>query len=218
MTSGILELMMFGDGALSFQEFIMNEPLPLARIQDAIFEFLRGRDDAVMFGAQAVNAYVKEWRMTEDVDILSTRGPELAEELRKFLNERFHIAVRTRKIRGGIGYRVYQIQKPENRHLADVRPVAEFPPSRRINGILVPNPEQVVANKVRAYAQRLGSPKSFTDRRDLAVLLLTFPDLKVSDGAVRERLVADGAGTNAYEAWDEIVRQPIVIQNEDDKF
>ncbi len=66
---------MFGDGPLSFQEFVMREPHPLATIHDAVLEFLRGRDDAALFGAQAVNAYVDEMRMTQDVDILSTRAP-----------------------------------------------------------------------------------------------------------------------------------------------
>ena len=51
---------MFGDGSLTFREFVMREPLPLATIHDAVLEFLRGRDDAVLFGAQAVNAYVDE--------------------------------------------------------------------------------------------------------------------------------------------------------------
>jgi hypothetical protein len=77
--------MMFGDGSLTFREFIMREPLPLATIQDAVLEFLRGRTDAVLFGAQAVNAYVDEPRMTQDVDILSPRAAELAEELRAYL-------------------------------------------------------------------------------------------------------------------------------------
>src|SRR5213078_571873 len=100
---------MFGDGALSFREFAMREPLPLATIHDAILEFLRGREDAVLFGAHAVNAYVSEPRMTQDVDIASTRAEEWAEELRAFLNQRFHIAVRVRTVRGGIGYRIYQV-------------------------------------------------------------------------------------------------------------
>ena len=65
---------MLGDGVLAFREFAMQEPLPLATIQDAVLEFLRNRDDAVLFGAQAVNAYVDAWRMTEDVDILSPRA------------------------------------------------------------------------------------------------------------------------------------------------
>ncbi len=73
---------MFGDGALTFAEFAMHEPVPLAIVHDAVLEFLREMDDAVLFGAQAVNAYVDEPRMTQDVDIVSTRAAELAEELR----------------------------------------------------------------------------------------------------------------------------------------
>ena len=58
----------------------MGEQLPLATIHDAVLEFLRGRDDAVVFGAQAVNAYVSEPRMSQDIDLVSTRATELAEE------------------------------------------------------------------------------------------------------------------------------------------
>ena len=39
---------MFGDGSLTFREFAMREPLPLATIHDAVLEFLRGRTDAVL--------------------------------------------------------------------------------------------------------------------------------------------------------------------------
>src|SRR5437762_13144512 len=102
---------MFGDGALTFREFAMREPLPLATIHDAVLDFLRGRDDAVLFGAQAVNAYVRDARMTEDVDVLSPRAAELAEEIRDYLHERFHIAVRIRTVRDGIGLRIYQVRK-----------------------------------------------------------------------------------------------------------
>src|SRR5262249_33747281 len=119
---------MFGDGSLTFHEFAMREPLPLATIHDAVLEFLRGRKEAVLYGAHAVNAYVKESRLTQDVDVMSTRGREFAEDLRAFLNKKFHIAVRVREIREGLGYRIYQVRKPENRHLVDVRPVEEFPP------------------------------------------------------------------------------------------
>ena len=38
---------MFDTGSLTFQEFIMSEALPLATIQEAVLEFLRGREDAV---------------------------------------------------------------------------------------------------------------------------------------------------------------------------
>src|SRR5437773_6215459 len=109
-------------GTLTFEEFAMREQLPLATIHDAVLEFLRGRDDAVLFGAQAVNAYVSEPRMTQDIDLLSPRAPELAEELRDYLNKRFHVAVRVREIGEGRGYRLFQVQKSGNRHLVDLRP------------------------------------------------------------------------------------------------
>src|SRR5262245_54444231 len=166
---------MFGDGALSFREFAMREPLPLATIHDAVLEFLRGRDDAVLFGAQAVNAYVSEPRMTQDVDVASTRAEELAEELRKYLNQRFHIAVRVREVRGGIGYRVYQVRKPENRHLVDVRPVEALPPAQRVRKVLVAEPSELIANKVCSMVGRQHKAKGIIDKADLYRLLLTFP-------------------------------------------
>ncbi|MCH7989790.1 MAG: hypothetical protein IID46_11670 [Planctomycetes bacterium] len=55
------------------------------RLHDAVLDFLRGRDDAVLYGAQAVNAYVDEPRMTQDVDILSPRAAELVQEIREFI-------------------------------------------------------------------------------------------------------------------------------------
>jgi hypothetical protein len=59
---------MFGDGSLSFQEFATREPLPLASIHDAVLEFLRGKDDAVLFGAQAVNDYVDAQNISAETD------------------------------------------------------------------------------------------------------------------------------------------------------
>jgi hypothetical protein len=56
-------LLMFDAGVLTFLEFMMREPLPLATLQNAVLEFLRDRDDVVVFGAQAVNAYVDEPRI-----------------------------------------------------------------------------------------------------------------------------------------------------------
>ena len=85
---------MLNAGVLTFQEFAMREPLPLATVHEAVLEFLRGREDVVVFGATAVNAYVSEPRMTQDIDLMSPRASELADELRAFLSDRFHIAVR----------------------------------------------------------------------------------------------------------------------------
>jgi hypothetical protein len=210
--------MMFGDGSLSFQEFIMGEPLPLATIQEAVLEFLRGRDDAALYGSQAVNAYVSESRMTQDVDIMSVRAVEFAKELRTFLNKRFHIAVRVRAVLEGLGYRIYQVQKPKNRHLVDIRPVEAFPPTERIENVLVVAPAELIAGKVRAFHQRRGKPKAFTDRRDLAVLLLTFPELKRDLGPVRDRLEAAAAGPEILAAWQQIVAEDILPEDEDEEF
>ncbi|NOH03907.1 MAG: nucleotidyl transferase AbiEii/AbiGii toxin family protein [Chloroflexi bacterium] len=207
---------MFGTGSLTFQEFMMSESLPLATLQEAILDFLRGRDDAVIFGAQAVNAYVPEPRMSQDIDLLSTRAAELAEELRAHLSGRFHIAVRVREVSDGRGYKLYQIQKPANRHLADIRLVDALPPFRRIAEVLVASPEELIALKVIAYYQRRGQPKSGTDWRDVAMLLLSFPELKTENGAVAERLRAEHAGDDVMNLWAELVRQE--IQPEDDDY
>ena len=212
------ETHVFGDGALTFREFVMGEPLPLATIHDAVLEFLRGRDDAVLYGAQAVNAYVDEPRMTQDVDILSPRAAELAEEIRQYLSERFHIAVRVRSVRGGIGYRVYQIRKPQNRHLVDVRPVAKLPNASRVDEVLVLGPEDLIASKFISYWQRRGKPKAGTDWRDIAELLLKFPDLKREEGPVRERLESAGADEMALTAWNDLVSQEILPEDEDGEF
>src|SRR5216117_1055469 len=118
---------MFGDGPLTFQEFMMREPLPLATIHDAVLEFLRGRDDAVLFGAQAVNAYVGEPRMTQDVDLLSPRAAQLAQELRDLLRDRFQVAVRVQEIGEGRGYRLFQVREAGDRDLVDIRPVETMP-------------------------------------------------------------------------------------------
>jgi hypothetical protein len=209
---------MFGDGALTFREFAMGEPHPLAVIHDAVLEFLRGRNDAVLYGAQAVNAYVTESRMTQDVDVASTRAAELAQEIRAFLHKRFRIAVRVREVKGGIGYRIYQVKKPENRHLVDVRPVDALPPAKRVKRVLVVTPAELIANKTMAYTHRRGKPKAGTDWRDLAMLLLKFPELKTNEGPVAQRLRASAASAEVFEVWNELVAQDIQPEDEDDEF
>jgi len=206
---------MFGDGSLTFQEFAMGEQLPLATIHDAVLEFLRGRDDAVLYGAQAVNAYVTDSRMTQDVDIASTQGADLAEELRRYLNKRFHIAVRVRTVRGGIGYRIYQVRRPQNRHLVDVRPVETLPPAKRVKKVLVVVPEELIANKVMSMVGRQHKAKGIMDKADLYRLLLAFPELKTVHGPVAERLQAGGASTEVWAAWKELVSQEILPEDED---
>jgi hypothetical protein len=209
---------MFGDGALTFQEFAMREPHPLAVIHDAVLEFLRGRDDAVLYGAQAVNAYVKEPRMTQDVDIAATAPEEFAAGLCKFLNKKFHIAVKTREVRDGLGYRIYQVQKPKNRHLVDIRPVKDLPPANRVKKILVVTPAELIANKPTSMCQRKHKPKGLIDQADLFRLLLAFPELKSVEGPVADRLRAGQASAEMLATWKEIVGQEILPEDEDDKF
>jgi hypothetical protein len=196
----------------------MREPLPLAAIHEAVLEFLRGREDAVLFGAQAVNAYVAEPRMSQDIDLVSTRAVELAEELREHLSERFHIAIRVRAIGDGKGYRLFQIQKPRNRHLVDLRTVESLPHAERIEDVLVTSPPDLIAQKVISYHARRGQPKAGTDWRDLAMLLLTFPELKQEQGAVSEVLKSIGANEEVMKTWVEFVVQDIVEPEEDGEF
>jgi len=194
---------MFSAGTLSLREFIIGEVLPLATLQRAILEFLRGRDDAVVFGAQAINAYVSEPRSTQGIDLLSSRAEPLAEELRAYLAERFHIAVRVRRLDTSLDYRVDQLQKPRSRHLVDIRGTDNMPASQRLADILVIAPAQLIATKVIAFSRRKGQPKSGTDWRDVAILLLTFPELKCHPSPVTDALQAGGATEVDIQIWTE---------------
>lgn len=196
----------------------MGEQLPLAIIHEAVLEFLRDRNDAVIFGAQAVNAYVSEPRMTQDIDLLSSRAAELAEELRDHLNQQFHIAVRVREIGEGKGYRLYQVQKAGNRHLVDLRSVNKLPAARRIAQVLVLEPAELIASKVISFCSRRGQPKSGTDWRDLAMLLLTFPELKSESGPVTDHLQDAGAGAEVMKAWNELIATDFQSADEDEEF
>jgi hypothetical protein len=209
---------MFGAGVLTFREFMMRERLPLATVQQAVLEFLRGRNDVVVFGAQAVNAYVKEPRMTHALDLLSTHADVVARELRDALRQRFHIALRVRRVSGGRGLRVFQVRKSGNRHLVDIQAVETLPLAERIAGVLVMAPAELIASKVIAYHQRRGQPTSGTDWRDLAMLLLTFPNLKRDPGPVSERVHAAGADKEVLAAWKALVAQEIRAPEEDEDF
>ena len=160
----------------------MREPLPLATIQAAVLDFLRHREDVVVFGAQAVNAWVNELWMTQDIDLMSPRASELATEICTLLSEQFSIAVRIREVKAGVGFRIYQLLK--GRHLVDIRSVDVLPLAERVEGVLVIAPTALLAQKVIAYRRRQGKPKAGTDWRDIAMLLLAFPALKASPDLV----------------------------------
>jgi len=209
---------MFGDGSLTFREFAVRERVPLATIQDAVLRFLRGRGDAAVFGAQAVNAYVDEPRMTQDVDVLSTDAEKLAEQLRLYLHDRFQMAVRVRSVAQGAGYRLYQVRKPTNRHLVDVRSVNELPACTRLRKVLILAPAELIARKVLSMISRPKTPKGLTDAADLRRLLLRFPELKVVEGSVADSLGRMSAPGEALDAWQELVAEEIVPEDEDAGF
>lgn len=204
---------MLNADVLTFQEFVKHETLPLSQIHGAVLEFLQGRDDVVLFGAQAVNAYVSEPRMTQDVDLLSTRAQEFSEELRDYLSEKFKIAVRVREVAQGKGFRVYQKRKEGNRHFADVRLVSQLPESEKIEDIRILSPIELIVSKLISFQSRYGNPKSWTDRRDLAVLLLQFPELK---NKVAEHLRIKNVSEKILEVWSEIENHEFRFEDEDD--
>ena len=206
---------MLNADVLSFQEFVTREPLPLSTIQGAVLEFLQGREDAVLFGAQAVNAYVSEPRATQDVDVMSNRAHEFAEELRSYLSDRFHIAVRIREVREK-GLRIFQVRKEGNRHLVDVRIEVNLPDHEAVEKIQVLTPVEMIVSKILSYESRRGKPKAGTDWRDLAMLLNRFPELKERNGVVSGILAEREASEFATEFWNGLVSQDFSVDEDDD--
>jgi hypothetical protein len=202
------------DGPLSFREFMTHEETPLATIFREVLQWLAGRNDAVLFGAHAVNAYCEVERMTHDVDLLSTNSTSLAEEIRGHLANRFHIAVRVHVVSAD-ALRVYQVREPKNRHLVDIRQIDQLPEYCDIAGVHVIAPAELVARKVLAMAARHARPKGATDLADVERLLLAFPDLKIQQGLVAERLRALGASPAAMRAWMETVERTIEADDEE---
>ncbi len=191
-----------------------HEELPLATLFRDLLTYLGGRTDAVLFGAQAVNAWCEPPRMTADIDLLSTNATVLAEQIREHLSSTFHIAMRVREVVPG-GFRVYQLQKPKNRHLVDVRQVAELPPHRAIDGVQVALPAELVAMKVVAIAKRAGKVKAISDRLDLHRLLNAFEELRDHEGDVTKRLRADGASEAIVAMWRELASERIAPDDDE---
>ena len=98
-------------------------------------------------------------------------------------------------------------------HLIDVRLVAEFPDTETIEDIQVLSPVELIISKVISYHSRRGKPKSGTDWRDLAMLLLRFPELKEKVSAI---LRAKNVGESVLETWTEIASQDFQFEDEDE--
>lgn len=118
----------------------------------------------------------------------------------------------------GRGYRLYQVQKSGNRYLVDLRSVKRLPLTQRIEQILIMAPAELVASKMISYHQRRGKPKAGTDWRDLALLLLKFPELKSNSGLVVDCLQASGVEAEIFTVWQEIVATEIKPEEDEDEF
>ncbi|MDQ3033453.1 MAG: hypothetical protein M3Y87_13625 [Myxococcota bacterium] len=199
--------MLLFDAPLTFSEFMTHEDVPLADVFREVLTFLRARPDAVLFGAQAVNAYCDPPRMTADIDVLSTAPVELADAIRAHIANRFHIAMRVREAGDGAGLRVYQLRKPKNRHLVDVRGVSSLPPYRIIEGVRVIEPGALAAMKASAIAARSAREKGLSDRLDLTRLLRTFPELRAPARITELSHLHGLAGAAA--AWTEVASTPL---------
>jgi hypothetical protein len=110
------------------------------------------------------------------------------------------------------------MQKTGNRHLVDVRPVDALPESQTIEDIRVLTPAELIAYKVISYNSRRGKPKAGTDWRDLAMLLLTFPELKSNSGKVNEILQTLEASEEVKNEWRDLVAQVISLPDDDSEF
>ena len=112
-------------------------------------------------------------------------------------------------------YPVFQVREPRNRHLVDLRTVTRVPKAQLIEGLLVLRPDELVARKVIAHTRRRGQPKAGTDWRDIATLLLRFPELKSVTSEVAERLAELGAARDVFDDWKDIVARPIESEKDD---
>jgi hypothetical protein len=141
--------------------------------------------------------------MTQDVDLMSTQGSEIAELIHAEVHQRLNIAVRVRSVANEKGFRVYQLRSPTDRHLVDVRQVDMLLPSSEFEGILVVDPDELVVLKLISLASRLNTPKGMTDRADLLRLLLKFPEFRTNRGIIDMILVRQEAPVDVVTLWNQ---------------
>jgi hypothetical protein len=206
---------MLADYSLTLQEFSMANEVTLGEIHRVVLNFLQNRNDAIVFGAQAVNLYVDEPRMTQDVDVMSTIAAELAELIRSEVHQKLNIATRVRSVSNERGFRVDQLRSPSNRHLVDVRQVDELLPSRSIEGILVVEPEELVVLKLFSLASRPNTPKGMTDRADLLRLLLAFPEYRSNSVKIHSLLEKREAPDEVMAIWESVISSEIQPDSDD---
>jgi hypothetical protein len=204
------------DAPLTLREYVTHEEVPLATIFREVFTFIAGRDDVVVFGAHAVNAYVEPERMTQDIDLLSLRARDLSEEIREHLGRKLTIAVRVREVLQNTGFRVYQLRSPKNRHLVDLRQTDALPESREIERVKIVAPASLLAMKVVSAAHRRGAEKGLSDRLDAHRLLNAFPELRAETGQVADRIAALAKEPAVADLWRELVHERLEGEADDE--
>jgi hypothetical protein len=202
---------------LTAAEYHMRETLPIFLIQEAIFEFCRGQPDIAIYGAQAVNLYVANARMTQDVDILCVNPAAVAAAMARRLGEVFQVAIRVREFRPGLAYRIFQLRAEGNRHLADAR-LAEFPLTDVVeqDGIRYVGLALLTALKVTALVKRKLAPKGATDLADVRRILLGHPELRQDEGDVARAIRLVGGADPELRQWHTLLAEPAVSDEESD--
>jgi hypothetical protein len=198
---------------LTLSEYLMKEPVPLHRVHEAIFDFCRRWHDAVIFGAQAVNAHLPEAgaRMTQDVDILSVHPEQTARALADALRAQLQIATRVREVVLGKGFRVYQKRESGSRHLADVRLLEFDAESVKRDGVVYVGLALLVAMKLAAATRRGNTAKGLTDLVDLRRLLAAHPELSGDarlDAAIATATGSAAGAAAAKDMWRSILSAP----------
>ena len=111
---------------------------------------------------------------------------------------------------------MYQLRSPKNRHVCDLRGVAELPPYETHGGFRVLAPLDLIAMKVVSLASRRLQPKGATDLADLRRLLLAFPDVRSGEtDVIAPRIAQLTSGPAALETWREL-RAASIEPDEDD--
>ena len=196
---------------LTLHEFNQIMDVSLSDIQRSLLTFLQKRSDVVIFGAYAVNAYLKpsEVRMTTDIDIQALQGQLLVAQISDRLRQEFYIATRSREVKSNQAWRIYQVLKSGNRHLVDIRQVDRLPEFEVINQIQVLSPLELIISKIISAYARQNQPKGFSDLRDLYSLILTFPQLvnQIKIPSENERI---------RDFWNDVQLQQIAFPQSDE--
>jgi len=80
------------------------------------------------------------------------------------------------------------------------------------------SPSELIASELISYCRRRGKPKSGSDWRDIAILLLTFPTVKTDLGEVLACLQSSDPTSEILSLWRDIVAKEIVAEDDEDEF